>query len=115
VKPQDERRPLDRGAAVQIIEATQPDQTSVTAPSAQDSGRAGTDVPPVPPVVDVLRVTPTRDGNRTVTIRCPWCGRRHVHGLPAGNTAVGHRVSHCARDVAHLGYVVVLAPAGVSA
>jgi putative DNA primase/helicase len=29
VNPTDERRPLDRGAAVQIIEATQPDQTSV--------------------------------------------------------------------------------------
>jgi hypothetical protein len=109
-----ERRPAKD--AVHEVTATKQDTTSVLAQSAQGAGHAdGTDVPPVPPVVDVLRVTPTRDGNRTVTIRCPWCGRRHVHGLPAGNATVGHRVSHCARDVAHLGYVVVLTPIGVSA
>ena len=30
---------------------------------------------------------------RTVRVRCPFCSRKHVHGVPDGN--YGTRRSHC--------------------
>jgi len=64
-----------------------------------------------PPTVLAFKVRRTRAGNRIVTIRCPWCGRKHLHGLPAGESTVGHRASHCTRDVNRVGYLI-LTPAG---
>ena len=46
------------------------------------------------PVAEVLTVTPTRT-TRLVTIRCPICGRQHVHGWPHGLDSIGSRVAHC--------------------
>jgi hypothetical protein len=113
VNPQERERRPAKDAAHEVT-ATKQDVPTIVEPLAPVPGLAGTPGT-VPPVVDVLKVSATRDGNRTVTIRCPWCGRRHMHGLPADNATVGHRVAHCDRDVAHLGYVVVLTPVGVSA
>jgi hypothetical protein len=44
--------------------------------------------------VDTPRVAVTwsRD-RRTVTILCPFCGARHIHGAPEGK--LGHRNAHC--------------------
>ena len=45
----------------------------------------------------VVRVhQPRRRGeNRTVVIKCPHCGKRHVHGWPLDHTEIGSRVAHC--------------------
>lgn len=62
------------------------------------------------PTVHPIRVTTNRDhpGAHVVTIRCPYCHRKHSHGLPAGNTVAGHRHSHCGRGN---GYVIAAAEA----
>jgi hypothetical protein len=46
------------------------------------------------PVALVLRVQPTTT-TRLVTVRCPICGRQHVHGWPYGLDTIGSRVPHC--------------------
>ncbi len=38
-----------------------------------------------------------RDTVRTVTIRCPFCGKRHTHGWPLGDCEPGSRRPHCAQ------------------
>lgn len=41
---------------------------------------------------------PTFPGAVLVTIRCPLCGKKHVHGVPkqdVGTQVYGHRISHC--------------------
>lgn len=52
------------------------------------------------PTAEVLEIQTPRRGNRTVVVRCPFCGCRHVHGWPAsdGNTLSTSRVSHCRQD-----------------
>jgi len=89
-----ERRPQARDAAHEV-QATTPDHATVPASTE-------------PPTIPAARVSrPDRDGNRTVTIRCPFgCGRIHVHGLPAGESTVGHRSGHCTADASHVGYVI---------
>lgn len=42
----------------------------------------------------VLSVTTTAM-TRLVTIRCPLCGRRHLHGWPYTLATIGVRVRHC--------------------
>lgn len=78
----------------------------------QVNGGVDTDVPQRTergaPIVEAVKIRRVGDGHRVVTIHCPWCGRKHQHGLPAGFETVGHRVSHCDRDTQHLGYVVTL-------
>lgn len=32
-------------------------------------------------------------GGRTVVVRCPFCRKQHVHGVPGGS--YGSRNSHC--------------------
>lgn len=56
------------------------------------------------PSPDVVAV-PDRTG-RTVTIRCPYCRKRHTHGAQDLNRDLGHRVAHCS-DGRGLGYVLV--------
>ena len=43
-------------------------------------------------VVRVVRVKGP-DGERFIIQRCPFCGRRHIHGA-----AEGHRKPHCPLD-----------------
>lgn len=59
---------------------------------------APTTTPPTaPPTVEALAVKHL-EATRLVEIRCPLCGRRHVHGWPYGRQTIGHRISHCLRD-----------------
>jgi hypothetical protein len=37
----------------------------------------------------------SRQGNRCVRARCPFCRRLHIHGWPHSQPDVGHRVAHC--------------------
>jgi hypothetical protein len=40
----------------------------------------------------------TVDGKRLIVESCPWCGKRHTHGLgdaSASGTSFGHRLAHC--------------------
>ena len=65
------------------------------------------------PTVKVLRVKairrPAGTGNRQVTVRCPFCRRLHYHGWPAGETVIGHRLSHCAgKTVPNNGYDIAV-------
>jgi hypothetical protein len=109
--PTREERPPAKEAAPDLSTATKQATTTVPPSPAAVPGHAGT----VPPVVQALRVSaPDRYGNRSVTVPCPWCHRRHLHGLPAGDTDVGHRVTHCTRDAAYVGYVVHLAAMAVA-
>lgn len=44
-----------------------------------------------------VEAAPSKDG-RVCTVRCPFCGRTHTHGLPDGPDdarSYGHRGSHC--------------------
>lgn len=36
-----------------------------------------------------------RDGTRSVTVRCCFCGKNHVYGWPYGNRTIGLRFAHC--------------------
>lgn len=47
-----------------------------------------------PPTVRALIVTPI-ERTRLVVVRCPYCRRKHTHGWPLGQTAIGHRLAHC--------------------
>ena len=57
------------------------------------------------PVVVPESVHPARD-TRLVTIRCPWCDRKHTHGWPYGETEIGHRVAHCHNRARSTGYYI---------
>ncbi len=49
-------------------------------------------------------------GNRTVTVRCPYCRRLHVHGWPreyAGEHP-GNRLSHCVKPELWGSYDIVV-------
>lgn len=52
------------------------------------------------------------DGVWLATIQCPFCARRHIHGLGNGDQPVaGHRESHCSRtgrERRQRGYVIQL-------
>jgi hypothetical protein len=54
------------------------------------------------PVALAVRVRVTR-ATRLVTIECPYCGKRHGHGVPY-SSATRHRVAECGRG----GYVIAL-------
>jgi hypothetical protein len=54
-----------------------------------------------PTVVPVI-VRETR-ATRLVTVECPYCGRRHGHGVPY-SPATRHRAAECGRG----GYVIAL-------
>lgn len=43
----------------------------------------------------VLATHVDRRGIRTVTVRCPYCKRRHIHGWPLSSADPGVRASHC--------------------
>lgn len=59
--------------------------------------------------IDVVQAVSvrTRRNVRTVTIDCPSCGRRHVHGWPLADPHPGMRTAHCSPGV---GAVFILAP-----
>jgi hypothetical protein len=50
-----------------------------------------------PVVIQILDVVPAgRRNGRCVTVICPYCARRHVHGWPEDDSAApGLRQSHC--------------------
>lgn len=52
-----------------------------------------------------------RDTVRTVTIRCPYCSKRHVHGWPLGDAAPGWRRPHCVDRIFDLPDYWIPAPA----
>ncbi|MGB9307119.1 MAG: hypothetical protein WCB92_26585 [Mycobacterium sp.] len=52
-----------------------------------------------------------RDTVRTVTIRCPYCTRRHTHGWPEGDAAPGFRRPHCDDRTIHTPDYYIAAPA----
>lgn len=95
--------------AERIAYPTTDPSAQITAVSVTEGSRSSE---PDTPTVTPIKVSTSRDGTRTVTIVCVYCGRRHAHGWPAGMT-IGHRVSHCDRDVEHLGYRI-LTPADAS-
>lgn len=47
-------------------------------------------------------------GGRTVVVRCPFCRRNHIHGVPNGS--YGARNSHC-HDREPRSYILVPATA----
>ncbi len=63
------------------------------------------------PTVQVLKVVETK-WTRCITIKCPHCGRKHVHGWPYGQPDIGHRIGHCLyprpRPDSQPGYYVAL-------
>jgi len=63
------------------------------------------------------RPNPDHPGGWLVWIDCPYCGRVHGHGWPAGWTTIGHRVSHCVDRGPHcrFGYFIELRPEWVNA
>jgi len=76
---QSARDRLDDGAALHAVLAGDPEDK---APAAE---------PLVAHAVAVRR----RGNARIVEVLCPHCARRHAHAWPWGDTAPGHRVSHC--------------------
>ena len=46
-------------------------------------------------VADVVAVGVTRRGDRVVTVWCPACGKRNVHGWPWDSVEPGARRPHC--------------------
>lgn len=43
----------------------------------------------------IINVRHGQDGVRTLTVACPYCGRRHRHGWPPEDKTPGIRLSHC--------------------
>jgi hypothetical protein len=68
------------------------------------------------PIATVVKIV-TSGWTRDVYVSCPFCTRRHVHGYPFGDDAVGPRVAHCKRRVGDVGpprvYDVVMPPSPV--
>lgn len=62
-----------------------------------------------PPVAHVVHVSVGRRGQRTVTVRCPYCERTHVHGWPLNDATPGTRQAHChdRADGEHRSYRIV--------
>jgi len=53
--------------------------------------------------IPVLRgvLSLTREGNKIITVWCPYCDKGHIHGWPdrdAPNWSISHRVAHCFGD-----------------
>jgi hypothetical protein len=49
------------------------------------------------PTAEVVSITPYPN-TRGLRVRCPTCGREHLHGLPWGDDEPRqHRVAHCHR------------------
>ena len=48
----------------------------------------------------------------TITVRCPHCGKQHVHGVGADGTVLGHRLAHCTTPPTGAGYVLAVKPEG---
>jgi hypothetical protein len=46
-------------------------------------------------IAEVVKVGVDRRGVRTVTVKCPHCGKRHTHGWPQGDAEPGLRRPHC--------------------
>lgn len=46
-------------------------------------------------VTVVGRPSSGRDGVRTVSVRCPYCRRRHIHGWPESASSPWRVLSHC--------------------
>ncbi len=44
--------------------------------------------------VTAISITDSKT-TRTVTIDCPYCGKKHHHGWPYGRDGIGSRVAHC--------------------
>jgi len=63
------------------------------------------------PVVRGRPIPPSRPLTRfscwTVEITCPYCGRRHLHGLGAEGDLWGHRVAHCVGGKPNPGYDII--------
>jgi hypothetical protein len=55
------------------------------------------DVTGAPDVPEVLAI----ERRGSLVVRCPFCGRQHLHGAAGG---YGHRAAHCG---GHGGYVLV--------
>lgn len=61
----------------------------------------------------IPHVTPLHVDERYVTIRCPYCGKKHLHGSRGGTEYAGHRVAHCdTRELDNLGYIITEPPGG---
>lgn len=76
---------------------------------------AGEAVPTSVPHVTPLRVQVSRKGVRTVSIKCPFCNRPHVHGWPLSDgdgPAELSRVSHCVDGEARTYRIAIAAGAG---
>lgn len=76
---------------------TPTDESRPAANGAAASGAGAAMLPPRVPHARLLRVDhDLRRGVRTVTVACPYCRRRHVHGVsPSNAVPVGSRLSHC--------------------
>lgn len=50
-----------------------------------------------------------REGIHLVILKCPFCGRKHLHGGGGSDGGAGHRVAHCPPGTpgADRGYVLV--------
>lgn len=46
------------------------------------------------PIAPVIRVQTGRS-TRTVTVSCPFCRRKHLHGWSYVSDGIGSRVAHC--------------------
>jgi len=57
---------------------------------------------PIPPSRPV-----TRGGCWTVEITCPFCRRRHLHGLGEKGDLWGHRLAHCVGGKPNPGYDII--------
>jgi hypothetical protein len=53
---------------------------------------------PAPVTITARTVTISPKGVRSVTVECPYCGRKHVHGWPVGEPQPGPRISHCRQN-----------------
>jgi len=60
------------------------------------------------PIAEAIKVAPnpSAEGAFIATVRCPYCSKKHQHGIPSADDTGGHRAPHCVEPRINRGYTI---------